>query len=266
MARGAGVNVEINANSMAFMNGVIMGTAESMSDKATSASFIKYVHANLNTRFETWMDAMALAHPSNLTHVYEWGQLGKPTGHLWESVLRGRGNDRTASIIWKASRKAVPVDPRLLIPGSTGKTVKEGVHIFYWKAPVMEAGLEITVEPKLSPVMTFVNSSGELTFQKEPVTFEAGGGKTTGQFTKHYYAYWTGMAQNVYNNQIAPEIEATVSRTIKRIKPRKATKASIGSGSSEFRRGRNLGMLGLNKVKRNYEAAARARRAFLYGE
>jgi hypothetical protein len=226
---------------------------------------LDYVHADLNTDFELLMDKLAAARPKNLSHVYEWGQNGLPNGRLWESILRGRGVDKTATVVWKASTKAVPVRPELLEPGPSGQTVKTGVHIFYWKAPVMEAGLEITVEPVHARSLAYINSKGDLVITKKPSHFEAGGGDTKGQFTADYILYWTTQAHATMANRIAPKMERDLQLVAnKGIKSRRKV-YSIKGDAAAFALGANLGHQGLMLQKRSYVAAAAARRAMLYG-
>lgn len=261
------MKVNIDTAGFSYVNGVIAGVSEGTERKSFISATLKYVHADLNTQFETFMDTLAMSRPENLTHVYEWGQLGMPAGRLWESVLRGRGADRTATVVWKASTKAVPVRPELLEPGPTGKTVKEGVHIFYWKAPVMEAGIQITVNPQTdgSGSLAYFHN-GALRITKKPSTFTAGGGKTTGQFTMAYYTFWNSMAQNIYSTQIAPRLQNSLANRARgAIKSRRITALSLTGDRSNYQKGHNLGIKGLAAQTRNYEAAAAARRAFLYG-
>jgi hypothetical protein len=260
------MRVDIDTRGYSYVQGFINGFSKGANNANFMSAVLDYTHADLNTRFELMMDIIAAARPKNLMHVYEWGQLGKPNGRLWESVLRGRGTDRIATVVWKASKKAVPVRPELLEPGPSGQKVKEGVHIFYWKAPVMEAGLEITVSPVHAQSLAYVNSTGDLVITKKPSTFEAGGGNTKGQFTAVYYDYWTRQAHSDMQKHIMPKLvkdfQLIASKGIR--SRRKAY--SIGGDAAAFKTGANLGFQGLSRdFTRNYEAAAAARRALLYG-
>jgi hypothetical protein len=254
------LNVEIDTSGFSYVNGVIGGIAKGVKTGEYVSSILDYTHSQLNLEFEAWMDAAAAGDPTSLMHVYEWGQLGKPGGELWESVLRGHKNNRTATIIWKQSHVPTPVNPKLAAAG-----VKEGVHIFHWKAPVMEYGLQVTVSPRLAKTMAFLDDNGEIVLRKAPVTFESGGGHTRGQFTKRYYTWWNTIAQASFATRIAPKIERDLGSVLLGMKKMKSSKLSIKGDAAAYRRGENLGLRGLAKQQRDFIAGARLRRMALYG-
>lgn len=269
MAKSRKVSVQANTAEASFVAGAMNGMSVSINTNAYIDPVLKLVHAQLEQRFELWIDALAAARPKELHHVYEWGQLGQPNGRLWESVLRGRGRERVATIIWKASKKASPVPEQLLEPGPTGKSVKPGVHIFYWKAPVMESGARITVRPQLSDnkTLAFVGRDGNIKFRNKPMTFTAGGGMTTGRFTAAYQTYWNTIAVATYNTEIAPRLQRDLQMAgvMAKAKGMSRNKISLGTDTAAFDAGMKRALKVMAKNERTYIQSAAARRAFIYG-
>jgi hypothetical protein len=263
--------VTINTTGLSYMNGIIDGMSQGVSKKSFISSAVDLAHDVLNVNFEQWMDLAAMNDPQSLMHVYEWGQLGTPAGRLWESKLIGDATKTKRSVVvWKPSTVPTPVRPELLEPGPTGKTVKEGVHVFVWKAPVMESGMSITVSPQSSGSgsLAYINKNGELKITKQPSHFIAGGGKTTGQFLKHYTAWWNTMAQGVFNEEVAPKLQANMTagalRGAKKAGHRTFFRIAA-SDSSVFKLGANEGVRAVAAMGRDFEMEAAARRAYLYG-
>ena len=84
------------------------------------------------------MNLEAKSDPSSYHHIYEWGQIGRPEGRLFV-IERSSIVDGSLIIGSKflKSNLPVPVNPLLLTPGNTGKTVTSR-NIFANKASSSE--------------------------------------------------------------------------------------------------------------------------------
>lgn len=286
----------------------LMGYLGGISAKVKTSGYINsvlnYTHAALSVFFDEWMDAEAKNNPKDFQHMYEWPEtwhdynetVGEPFARLWEHTFSGSGSEAKASFNFLPSKRPTPVDPILLEEGPTGEAVKEGVHIFVWKAMAFEYGMHIKVSPTLAKMLAYVgadhNSGGNdagwhhanehesgnmVNFSKGPVEFVAGGGHTTMKFSTAYVGWWQSLAQNKFETQIAPGLAkdiadpAAIGRAIA-LGRRKMTKnvsitAQASQDAAVFEEAKQLGLTQLEAVEKEYirRAAARRRRA-LYGE
>jgi hypothetical protein len=200
--------------------GVAISTIESTlkSDRHVS-SLIKAAHEVASGEFVMHMSNAALREPGKYDHMYEWGQVGDPNGKLWRHILKGNGANRAAFFEFKASKKVVPVDPKLQAVG-----VKK-VHVFVWKAMVLENGLPVKISPKLAKYLVFVSkrttgnsiSSGS-GYQKNGIVYykgtisiaRAGNERINGAFTGEWTQWWrSGVPEEAISKTLTrPAIEA----------------------------------------------------------
>lgn len=130
---------------------------------------VKNANAVVTGEFVLHMSREATSHPKKFQHMYEWGMVGDPHGRLWKHILRGRGGMRQLTWDFKASQKIVPVSDNLRSVG-----VKQ-VHIFHWKAPVLELGLPVRISPKLARFLVFEAKQNARRSASSGVGFEVGG-------------------------------------------------------------------------------------------
>jgi hypothetical protein len=273
------------------VNGYILAMTKQVSTPSYIGAVNTYVHSLLAERFNQYLDMIAKVNPDTLHHVYEWPSryqgketIGNPVARLWSQQLKGNGASKTASFRFKASIRPSPVNPILTTPGKNGKSVKTGVHVFVWKAPVMEAGTEITVTAKLAKYLAFVAdkegqsggstsrvNNSEIAFAKS-TTFTAGGGKTTGAFTGQWVGWWQTMAGAIYDKEIAPRLEKDLNmeRELGRLGRRwgnKTTKTfSIGINNAALVDGETQAMVEMKRLSAGYINQAAARRRLIYGD
>lgn len=302
------VNLVMDSGGPYAFFGYVAGFAQEVNTAQHMDAVIQFTHATLAQAFNKWMDTVAKANPSSFMHVYEWPSswgsgdtpdyrqtVGQPGSRLWKNTLSGRGANRTASFQFLASKKPSPVNPILTSPGKSGGFVKEGIHIFTWKAPAMEYGMDITVTPKLAKYLAYVhresagaghdsgvqhiddqgqNPSG-VTFSHGPVHFTAGGSITHGQFTQAFLLWWSSMAQGEFDDRVRPVIEQNLideqalGLAIRRGNTaNKAMKlsAQASKNSANFQSARADAIANLRAKANRYIEAARARRELKYGE
>lgn len=180
--------------------GVAIATIEATfkSDRHIS-SLIKAAHEVTAGEFVAHMSGESLRESGKYDHMYEWGQVGDPNGKLWRHVLKGNGANRSAFFEFKASKKTVPVDPKL-------QAVKvKKIHVFVWKAMVLENGLPVKISPKLAKYLVFIAKnnttrafSSGTGFQKNGIVYykgtisiaRAGNNKINGAFTSEWTQWW----------------------------------------------------------------------------
>lgn len=282
--------------------GYVAGITAKVKTTAYLNSVLQYTHARLSNFFDEYFDAIAAADPVNYQHMYEWPDswhaygetVGHPGSRLWQHVLSGSGKSAQATFRFLPSRKPSPVDPILLEEGPGG-SVKEGVHIFVWKAEAFEYGMPITVKPTLAKMLAYVgrdeNQGGSdagwhhaneheggnmVNLSKGPVHFTAGGGKTTLRFTTQFILFWQNMAGDKFDSAIAPELEkdlvnqSKIDASIKRGQSRGKTMnitAQPAKDKSTFDAALAAAQADLDARQTSYiRKAAAARRLDLYGE
>jgi len=265
----AGINrLEFDPNELNYLHGYLDGVKSEVESTAYVGSVINYAHARMTPRLDAWIDMIAAANPESFHHVYEWPAqygdktaVGNPAGRLWKHTLKGHGASKIASFEFKASIKPSPVNPILTKPGSSGQTVKEGIHIFYWKAPAMEYGLEITIRPKLAQYLAFAGTSQKngIVFSKGPISFTAGGGKTTGRFTNAFRFWWSQMATSTFENDIAPSLSKDLVKGGITGRYRSKSKNFKIAGNSGYSAGKAEALKKLKKNERDYITGAASR-------
>ncbi len=124
--------------------------------------------------FYEYLDSLARSHPGMLHHVYEWGQVGNPSGRLFEL---GLSVNKTSAVI-----DAEFLESR--IPSPTSDVA------FYDKADVMESGEPVTVT-EVEAEALFFEIDGEEFFRKGPIFIANPGGEATrGSFVRAFNEFY----------------------------------------------------------------------------
>jgi len=239
-------------------------------------SVLKYTHALMAEAFVEHMSLIAASQPSRFHHVYEWGQVGDPTARLWTDKLVGGGNNRIASFQWKASKQVVPVRDDFKELG-----VKQ-IHVFVWKAPVMEYGKNIKIEPKRSKLLVFftgpTNPEGKykiMTSTNSIRVTDPGGPLTKGSFTKAYIAWWGGEgASTTFDTKIRRVLEEDLGRMpieevtgrFRRARKKTITMQALGDYEAAKEAGAAAARKYLQSLSGKYIEQAKARERLIYGE
>lgn len=284
--------------------GYIGGISKTVKTRAYMDSVLEFTHSRLSSLFDLWMDNVARSQAREFAHVYEWPSeyqdynetVGNPRFRLWSHTLTGRGGNKTASFTFLPSVRPSPVNPALLVPGPGG-VVKEGVHVFVWKAAAMEYGIDIEVSPKLAKMLAYVDERKStnggvdggfshkhprededgvtpVRFSEGPVHFTAGGGVHTMKFTSAFIYWWQGQASEAFHEEVRPRLEKdlvdetglnTAIRTGNRSNKSVKIKAQAGAKTADWIQAGEKAERDLRKVQRNYIEEARARRMMIYG-
>ena len=118
---------------------------------------------------EKFIDSSARLDPSSLHHVYEWGQVGDPSGRLYDIRVLADNMFIRFDFYFIQSKTTAP--------GSTTP--------FENKAEIMESGMSVTVAPRSSDTLVFEGDDGEMVFTQDSVTIDnPGGPNTSGSFER----------------------------------------------------------------------------------
>jgi len=230
---------------------------------------LKMTHAIMSDEFTAYMSVVAPAQMSRFHHVYEWGQIGDPTAKLWDDVLIGSGSVRTATFKWRASKQSVPVREDFKAKG-----VKQ-IHVFVWKAPVMEYGKNIVIAPKRGKFLAYftgpTNPESKYAMQvtQNPIQVtDPGGPMVKGSFTREYVSWWGGTgAQGVFETKLRKVLEEDlgrmpieeVTRPFRRARNKKFAFQAIADAEAAERAGAMAAKKFLETRSRKYIEAAKAR-------
>lgn len=255
-------------------SGAFQQLAYSINTPVHAGHLAEYVTTHLGEAFNEYLDLVARAEGGvdSLHHVYEWNLAGVERARLWKIRMSGRGRSRNVTWSWRASKTTVPIPD---IPeGPQGQQLKQ-IHVFVWKAPIMEYDMKVNIEPKRGEWLAVPtgNPDRPLWFTKRlhgvQSKFSPGGNKTTGQFTGHWVEWWTGEGANAaYVKNIMPRIEADHSETAMfgKIRLNKGTKtvrvATANMGPKMLADGRRMAEDFLKARDRDYIADARRREIF----
>ncbi len=197
--------IEMDTGAMKGGTQIIDGISMAVRSNVHINDLIKNANALITGEFVVHMSSKAISEPKKFTHMYEWGGLGDPNSRLWRHMLRGRGSNRQLTFEFKASKKAAPVNPRLAELG-----VKK-IHVFVWKAPVLELGQPVHIYPKLAKTLVFEHND-RIVFWKGSIHIPRQGNTDTwGSFTKEFNGWFMSGAPNaVLNATMIPVFKKTV--------------------------------------------------------
>jgi hypothetical protein len=141
-----------------------------------------------------------LSNPKKYHHIYEWKKIGITDSKLFFLYKEpGVGGSLIIKPGFKQSYSTVPIDPNLLVPGRTGKTVAART-IFRDKASVMESGSPIIYKAsKPLPIM----DDGQLRFIAAGTyikNLKPGGTQVKGSFEKFFNMWFDTKLSSVISS------------------------------------------------------------------
>jgi hypothetical protein len=141
--------------------------------------------------FGKYMDSRARVNPQAFHHIYEWNQVGKESGRLFELKA-------------KASKRIINFNGKFLASKTTSNTSTEP---FRNKANVMENAIAITIAPKNSDVLVF-EYEGETVFTMNSIHIEnPGGDEVAGSFGKATEDFFSNYFTNALLRPFIKELE-----------------------------------------------------------
>ena len=122
--------------------------------------FIENVGKDAIEAIKQFVDSNARVNPAALQHMYEWNETGSPNARLFDINYISNSFGLSFDFTFRQSSSV-----------KSGSTTP-----FYDKARIMEQGIPVTIKPKRSETLSFVNDEGEQVFVKGSVTVENPGG------------------------------------------------------------------------------------------
>lgn len=184
-------------------------TARVLSRRGTQATVTEAMGLSAASHFNMFMDERAQAAPKMFHHVYEWGELGQWSGRLWDMILTGSQN-RVLTYNWQASNVPVPVGPE--VSGVSNDTRNE-VHIFEWKAPLMEEGAEVTITP-MNSVLAFPHPREDrMIFTPNTIETQLSG-EHVGAFQDAWISFFSTMAGELMDQEFVLPMEKSIEKDI----------------------------------------------------
>lgn len=143
------------------------------------------------------MNLEARANPKRYHHIYEWNKTGNPSGRLF-FLYKERFTNGTLIIKpgFIQSKSKVPIDPALLSPGRTGKTVSSR-YVFKDKARVMEDGSPVIYRTTRPTPMVIDGSIKFVSAGTIIKNLNPGGKEVRGSFEKFYHMWFATKVNSV---------------------------------------------------------------------
>lgn len=129
-----------------------------------------------------YIDAQARVDSDALHHVYEWNQVGTPSGRLF---------DFNAT----ASKRIIKINGKFLSSSSISETSDEP---FADKANIMENGISLTIEPKNSDVLVFEDDNQTIFTTKSIYIANPGGDEVAGSFGRVVDDFFNNYFTNAF--------------------------------------------------------------------
>jgi len=161
------------------------------------------------------LNMQAKATPLQFHHLYEWGEVGKDSSRLIKAKRNVSNGNATIELIFKPSKKKVPIAQALKTPGKTGKSVTRS-SVFRNKAEFMESGKPS--QPWTAKRNIVFLNGNQMIFRKKGTVFTIAspGGKATTNSLERYVKKWeNGMAQGaIEKSKIFNKLEKNIAKTL----------------------------------------------------
>jgi hypothetical protein len=230
--------------------GALTGVLHTVKSQRYLGNMIKYAHDEMSKEFDTQLHLKAGVMRERFNHVYEWGMIGLPEGKLWQHSLSGRGAERVAGFTFMASKKPIPSpeerakdsgDPMSSVPPEVRARLSKRRYVFYWKAPIMEYRMNVTIVPKHGRFLfipSFRQDKGYL-FHPGPVNLRAGSSNTAGAFTAEFIDFFSGPGQEIAGERVNRMVQAEAEQAVgKRPRTKSFSIKAANSNTAAFEAGR----------------------------
>ena len=176
--------------------------------------------------FYQYLDGLARMHPGMLHHVYEWGEVGNPSGRLFElsKSIAGNGVGISADFLQSTSVSQKSTEP------------------FYDKARIMELGETIIVSESEAQAL-FFEIDGQEVFVKGPIVIENPGGEgVRGSFVQAFNEFYQVYFSEIYLRSIR------FYKTLEEAKPYRTGIKAASKSKSAKTLGKNAATQWINSI------------------
>jgi len=251
-----GMRWDINLGEVAQLIGTVYGADNATRTNVYIDHLMRAAHSEAAEQFNRDIAAQAIA-TQRFNHMYEWGTAGinkgrtsrrmnplDPEAMLWKHRLTG-GRSKHKGIDWSFRASKVPVPQPTTAKTRVAREHLDRLsgrkHIFYWKAPIIEAGMKVKLRPKYSN-MIFVPFYGKprspklddatikrgFLFHSGPLTNVPGHGTIQGRdlqgnFTAFWEEWWNAAGSAVLANYMYQVVDDSMREVL--------TKAGARTGS-----------------------------------
>lgn len=167
-------------------------------------------------RYMLDLNIKAKAMPKTFHHIYEWNHVGENDFKLIK-IRRSIVSDRSASldIIFKQSRRKVPISEILSTPGKSGKFVRK-TGVFKNKAEFMESGQSAKYITQRT--IAIPTSDGKIKFRPKgtEIIIKNPGGKQTTMAVSKFTSKWekTNMDSAIRKTGIFQELSTDIAKVM----------------------------------------------------
>lgn len=250
--------------------GYFKGVSAEIKTPEYIGSIMTFTRRTMSDAFGRAMDTAAFAAKKTYSHVYEWGNtygdestVGVPKFRLWELVSTGRGGKRYLTFIFKPSLRPTPIHEALLEPNErTGKAVIADVHVFTWKAPMMEYGQKVKIAPLEEGgwLAFFSTEKNQPMFTQETINTTVGTKHNKKMFTTFWLGWWNADAPATFRSEVLPVLEANA---IPRYKQRKVPvrRKSVGIDFASSRKAELRARSDMRRRATDFSRRARIKKA-----
>lgn len=255
-------NFSVDGSESDYMAGYIKGIATQVSTREHIDAAMDFTYRHLKNRYELAVDQTARLSQDRWHHVYEWGDTwetrkdnaGNPARRLWRLTQQGTGPRRTVGFTFLPSVKPSPIHPE-----EEKRGVEADKHIFTWKAPVMEYGMQVRIEPveALKGMLVFYwEKLGKVVATKKTIITRPDP-NVRGVFTGHFYMWWSEVAPTIFETDIRPRLERDIApprdsrgRFVKR---GKLVNQRVSIRTPDERRGERDAIKAMKRIAAGYE-------------
>lgn len=186
-------------------------TVEAFSNRRNLETMTLLAAETATQGFNEYMDSVAVEKEQELGHMYDWGELGRESGRLWRVLLGGTQTNKIVTFDYKQSVNEVPV-------GVNSEDTRKGGHVFRWKAPVIENGIRVRIEPvngqwlaiptaeNSSNMTNNVSKGGTMWFTKRAISPPINR-IAQGAFTQAWLIHFSTVAVRIVEETVVREAE-----------------------------------------------------------
>lgn len=223
------------------------GMAEFFTDVRTKNAITSRATQSAKNAFNYYVDEYAPGHKDEIGHMYEWNMVGEAEARLWRVLIKPP-NQGTSVVTYDflQSHTEVPVGPEV---SGVANDTRQGGHVFYNKAEVIEKGITVSIAPVNAEFLAIPNAAtGEMFFTTNTV-YQRPPARMVGSFERLWVEKFIVLAEvtvaedimqsaNNFINREGEKLPASLSRSNARagtrVKPKKNMRARAHEHGEEW--------------------------------
>lgn len=226
----SGVEVNADLSPISEFMEFCGGLADFFEDSRTLNRITARAAESAKNVFNRYADVYSGNNPSEMGHMYEWGQVGEAEGRLWRIYI-GPAYRGSRIVDWDFLESQTPVPTGPEVSGVDSDT-RVSEHIYHKKAEMTEMGAPVRISPRTDGgvmAMPF-RGSNEMGFTKNTIRTR-GPHEMEGAFTE----LWIERFGIIANETVKEDIIASANRFFKREEKKVAAELSKSDATSGTR-------------------------------